>query len=127
MSSSSLEETKQFIGQLQHDIQIHIIEDYIKPQIKQDELKALVDEFDKLLMSEDCQHLKWQVLTEVVGKIIKSGDAAINAVSKSQSDISFQEIYQQHFVKKINTFTHPSFDNKPLFSMCASIVMQKWH
>ena len=104
MSSSSLEETKQFIGQLQHDIQIHIIEDYIKPQIKQDELKALVDEFDKLLMSEDCQHLKWQVLIEVVGKIIKSGDAAINAVSKSQSDISFQEIYQQHFVKKINTF-----------------------
>lgn len=125
--SSSLEETKQFIGSLQDDIQIHIIEDYIKPQIEQDELKALVDEFDKLLMSEDCQRLKWEVLTEVVGKIIKSGDAAIDAVSKSRSEIGFKETYQQHFVRKVNTFKHPSFNNQPLSSMYATIVMQKWH
>jgi len=125
--SSSLEETKQFIGSLQDDIQIHIIEDYIKPQIEQDELKALVDEFDKLLMSEDCQRLKWEVLTEVVGKIIKSGDAAIDAVSKSRSEIGFKETYHEHFVRKVNTFKHPSFDNQPLSSMCATIVMRKWH
>lgn len=125
--SSSLEETKQFISHLQDDIQIHIIEDYIKPQIEQDELKALVDEFDKLLMSEDCQRLKWEVLTEVVGKIIKSGDAAINAVSKSYPDIGFRTTYHQHFIRKVNTFKHSSFDNQPLSSMCATIVMQKWH
>jgi hypothetical protein len=125
--SSSLEETKQFIGRLQDDIQIHIIEDYIKPQIEQDELKVLVNEFDKLLMSEDCRRLKWEVLTEVVGKIIKSGDAAIDAVSKSYPDMGFRGTYYQHFVRKINTFKHSSFDNDPLSSMCATIVMQKWH
>jgi hypothetical protein len=125
--TSSLESTKQFIGRLQDDIQIHIIEDYVKPQIQHDELKTLVDEFDKLLMSEDCQRLKWEVLTEVVGKIIKSGDAAINAVSKSHSEIGFKETYHQHFVRKVNTFKHPSFDNQPLSSMCATIVMRKWH
>ena len=121
---TSLEDAKQLIDRLQHDIQIHIIEDYIKPQIKQDELKLMVDEFNRLLFSDDCRSLKWHVLIDIVGKIIKN-DVAINAVSKIHA--GFKESYEQHFVKKINMFTHPSFDNKPLWSMCATLTMQQWH
>ena len=50
---------------------------------------------------------------------------AINAVSKIHA--GFKESYEQHYVKKINMFTHPSFDNKPLWSMCATLTMQQWH
>jgi len=40
---------------------------------------------------------------------------------------SFKESYEQHFIKKVNTFKHSSFDGKPLASMCAELTMSKWH
>jgi len=40
---------------------------------------------------------------------------------------SFKESYEQHFIKKVNTFKHSSFDGKPLASMCAELTMCMWH
>ena len=49
---------KEFYDNLQQDIQTHIVEEFIKPQLQVDEL---IQEFDKQLMSEECQSLQWQV------------------------------------------------------------------
>jgi hypothetical protein len=112
---------KEIYDNLQQDIQKHLVEEFIKPQLQVDEL---IQEFDKQLMSEECQSLQWQVLQDVVSKIIENKAAFAQMLEKNNS---FKESYEQHFIKKINTFKHSSFDGKPLASMCAELTMQKWH
>ena len=51
---------------------INILEEYVKPQVIADEISNMLKEFDEKLMSEKCQGLEWQVLTEVVSKIINN-------------------------------------------------------
>ena len=95
------------------------MEEYIVPQLLEDEL---INKFDELLESEECQRLNWRVLTDVVRKIIENKYALAKMCKKN---VGFKDSYEQHFIRKINTFKDPSWD--PLSSMCAEFVMQKWH
>ena len=106
---------------LPEDIQVHLKNEYILPQLRGDDL---VKEFDKQLMSEECQRLVWQVLPDVVSKIIENNSAMAQMFEKYE-DIGFKESYEQHFIKGVNTFTQPSWDQ--LSSMCAELTMRKWH
>ena len=117
----SLKAVSQIFGRLQGDIQTHLIEEYIKPQLRGDDL---VREFDKQLNSEECRGLKWQVLGDVVGKIIENKDALAQMFEK-YDDIGFKEYYEQHFIQKRNQFTQPTWD--ALSSFCATLTKCKWH
>jgi hypothetical protein len=116
-----LEEASQIFGRLNDDIQIHLIEEYIKPQLRGDDL---VREFDKQLNSEACRGLKWQVLGDVVGKIIQNKEALAQMFEK-YDDIGFKPYYEQHFIQKRNQFTQPTWD--ALSSFCATLTMVRWH
>jgi len=108
---------------LQEDIKLHLIDEYIKPQLRGDDL---VKEFGILLESEKCQQLEWQVLTDVVRKIIDN-KVALAQMFEKYADIGFKDTYEQHFIQNIMTFKAPSWHNKPLESMCAELTMRKWH
>ena len=116
-----LQEASQIFGMLQEDIQLHLIEEYIKPQLRGDDL---VREFDKQLNSEECRGLEWQVLGSVVGKIIENKEALAQMFEKYE-DIGFKQYYEQHFIQKRNQFTSPTWD--ALSSFCATLTMCKWH
>ncbi len=120
-AAADLEEASQIFGRLQDDIQLHLIEEYIKPQLRGDDL---VREFEKQLNSEECRGLKWQVLVDVVEKIIENKEALAQMFEK-YDDIGFKEYYEQHFIQKRNQFTQPSWD--ALSSFCATLTMCKWH
>lgn len=115
----SIENAKVIYDNLQEDIQIKIMEEYIVPQLIEDEL---INKFDELIDSEECQRLNWQVVTDVVRKIIEN-ESAITKMCKK--NVEFKDSYEQHFIRKINTFKDPSWT--PLSSMCAEFVMRKWH
>ena len=117
----SLKEASQIFGMLQSDIQTHLIEEYIKPQLRGDDL---VREFDKQLNSSECSSLQWQVLVDVVKQIIENKEALAQMFEK-YDNIAFKYYYDEHFIKKQNTFTGPSWT--PLESFCASLTMAKWH
>ena len=121
---STLEKAKSIYNGLQEDIQKYLIEDYIKPQLRGDDL---VKEFEKQLMSEECRSLKWSVLTDVVSKIIENKLALEQMFTKYDNDLGFKECYEQHFIKNIMGFKNPSWDNKPLECMCAVLTMRMWH
>ena len=106
---------------LPEDIQVHLKEEYILSFVRGDDL---VKEFDKQLMSEECQRLGWQVLPDVVSKIIEN-DSAMAQIEKKYSNLNFRNSYERHFIKKINSFTHHSWT--PLNSMCAELTMRQWH
>jgi hypothetical protein len=116
-----LQEASKIFGMLQEDIQTHLIEEYIKPQLRGDDL---VREFDKQLNSEECRGLKWQVLSDVVGKIIEN-ESALAQMFEKYDDIGFKGYYEQHFIQKKNQFTSPTWD--ALSSFCATLTMCKWH
>jgi hypothetical protein len=115
-----MEKVKNIYDNLQEDIQIKIMEEYIVPQLIEDEL---INKFDELIDSEECKRLNWQVLTDVVGKIIEN-ECALSKMCKKDV-LGFKDIYEQHFIRKVNTFKDPSWT--PLSSMCAEFVMRKWH
>ena len=116
-----LKQAGKIFERLQDDIQIHLIEEYIKPQLRGDDL---VIEFEKQLMSTECQRLDWRVLFDVVEKIIKNKEALAQMFEKYDY-IGFKSSYNQHFIQKKNTFTLPSWT--PLSSFCATLTMCKWH
>lgn len=116
-----LKQAGQIFERLQGDIQIHLIEEYIKPQLRGDDL---VIEFEKQLMSIECQSLDWRVLFDVVEKIIKNKEALAQMFEKYDY-IGFKSSYNQHFIQKKNTFTLPLWT--PLSSFCATLTMRKWH
>jgi hypothetical protein len=118
---TNLQEASQIFVRLQGDIQTHLIEEYIKPQLRGDDL---VREFDKQLNSEECRGLKWQVLSDVVGKIIEN-ESALAQMFEKYDDIGFKGYYEQHFIQKKNQFTSPTWD--ALSSFCATLTMCKWH
>ena len=118
---ADLQEAFQIFGRLQGDIQTHLIEEYIKPQLKGDDL---VKEFDKQLNSEECSSLNWQVLVDVVGKIIENKEALAQMFEKYE-DNGIKTYYEQHFIEKINQFKSPTWD--ALSSFCATLTMCKWH
>ena len=118
---TNLQEASQIFGRLQDDIQTHLIEEYIKPQLRGDDL---VKEFDKQLNSEECRGLKWQVLVDVVKKIIEN-ESALAQMFEKYDDIGFKGYYEQHFIQKKNQFTSPTWD--ALSSFCATLTMCKWH
>ena len=115
----SIENAKVVYDNLQEDIQTKIMEEYIVPQLIEDEL---IKKFEELLESEECQQLNWRVLTDVVSKIIEN-ESVLAKMCKQ--NVEFKDSYEQHFIRKINTFKNPSWDS--LSSMCAEFVMRKWH
>ena len=118
----SLSQAAQIFTRLNDDIQLHLIEEYIKPQLRGDDL---VREFDKQLNSEECSNLNWQVLVDVVEKIIENEAALAQMCEKYEASIGFKRYYDQHFIQKVNSFKAPSWD--PLSSFCATLTMCKWH
>ena len=122
-NNNDLDQAKQILDKLQGDIQTHILEEYVKPQVIADEISNMIKEFDEKLMSDKCQGLEWRVLTEVVSKIINNKAALAQMCEKDT--MGFKDSYEQHFIKGKNTFTHPSWT--PLGSMCAELTMRKWH
>ena len=117
----NLQEAGKIFTKLQDDIKTHLIEEYIKPQLRGDDL---VREFDKQLNSSECSSLQWQVLVDVVTKIIEN-ESALAQMFEKYDDIGFKEYYEQHFIQKRNQFTQPSWD--ALSSFCATLTMCKWH
>ena len=122
VADPNLQEAGQIFSRLQDDIQLHLMEEYIKPQLRGDDL---VKEFDKQLNSEECQGLEWKVLVDVVGKIIQNELALAQMFEKYEDDVSFKTYYKQHFIDNINTFKAPGWD--ALSSFCATVTMCKWH
>jgi Glu-tRNA(Gln) amidotransferase subunit E-like FAD-binding protein len=122
-ATADLNQAKQILSKLQPDIQTHILEEYVKPQVIADEISNMIKEFDELLMSDKCQRLEWRVLTEVVSKIINNKAALAQMCEKDT--MGFKDSYEQHFIKGKNTFKHPSWT--PLGSMCAELTMRQWH
>jgi hypothetical protein len=120
----ALEKAKNIYNKLQEDIQKYLIEEYINPQLQGDDL---VKEFEKQLMSEECNNLQWQVLTNVVSKIIKNKSALEKIFKKYDNKLGFKECYEQHFIKNIMTFKGRLWHNKPLESMCADLTLRMWH
>ena len=120
---TGLKEAAQIFGMLQDDIQLHLIEEYIKPQLRGDDL---VREFDKQLNSDECSSLNWQVLVDVVKKIIEN-EAALAQMCEKYENIGFKRYYEQHFIQNIMTFKNPDWSGKPLESFCATLTMCKWH
>ena len=120
----TLEKAKSIYNGLQEDIQKMLIDEYVNPQLRGDDL---VKEFEKQLMSEECRSLKWSVLTDVVSKIIENKLALEQMFTKYDNDLGFKECYEQHFIKNIMGFKNPSWDNKPLECMCAVLTMRMWH
>ena len=120
----SLKEAGQIFVRLQDDIQLHLIEEYIKPQLRGDDL---VREFDKQLNSKECQSLDWEVLVDVVGKIVNNKEALAQMCEKYEADIGFKKYYEQHFIQNVLTFKNPDWRGKPLESFCATLTMCKWH
>ena len=116
---NKVNKAKSIYNGLQEDIQKHFIEEYIMPQLRGDDL---IQEFDKLIESEDCQNLKWDVLTDVVEKIIENKSALAQMCERNT--LGFKNVYHQHFIQNKKTFI--LFDC-PLSSMCAEFVMRKWH
>jgi predicted secreted Zn-dependent protease len=129
---ADLQKAKTLCDTLPSDIQCHITEEYIVPkgflgnQQSSELLRGddLIKEFDALLMSNDCQSLRWQVLPEIVSKIIENKSALAQMFEKYE-DVGFKQSYEQHFIKGVNTFKQPCWG--PLSSMCAELTMRKWH
>ena len=114
-----LDKVKSLFNGLQEDIQLYILQEYIIPQLRCDDL---INKFDRLLESTQSQRLEWHVLTDVVGQIIKN-KSAFEKMCEINT-LGFKESYHQHFIEKRNTFI--LFDC-PLSSMCGEFVMRKWH
>ena len=119
---TSLEKAQSIYNGLQTDIQRHLIEEFITPELNG---IGLIKEFDKIIESEECQRLDYKVLLDVVGKIINHSGAL--AQMCEIDTLGFKSVYHQHFIQGINTFKHPSFYGHPLDSMCLEFVMRKWH
>lgn len=119
----ALEKAKTIYSGLQEDIQKHLIEEYVNPQLRGDDL---VKEFEKQLMSQECRSLKWSVLTDVVSKIIEN-KLALEQMFTKYDNLGFQWCYEQHFIKNIMTLHDPSWENKPLECMCAVLTLRMWH
>ena len=118
----NIEKAKSIYNCLQDDIQKHLVEEYIIPQLKVDEL---IKEFDKLIESEECRRIDYRVLLNVVRKIINHSGALSQMCELNT--LGFKSLYEQHFIKGIMTFKHPSFYGKPIDSMCFEFAMRKWH
>ena len=65
---------KTFYDRLQPDIQIYFVDEFVKPQLVYDEM---INEFNQIIESEECQRLNWNVLLPVVTKIIHNKQAII--------------------------------------------------
>ena len=78
---SDLEKAQRIYNGLQTDIQRHLIEEYIKPELTGDHL---IKEFDRIIESEACQRLDWTALTDIVQKIInhKEGIVEVKILSR---------------------------------------------
>lgn len=113
------ESLKKFYDSLQPDIQIYFVEEYVKPQLIYDEM---INEFHRLIESEECQRLNWEVLMPVVTKIIHNKDAVTKMCELNT--LGFKDIYQQHIIYKMKTFARFECE---VSSMCAEFVMRKWH
>ena len=129
--NEDLTKAKTLCNALHEDIQTHITEEYImpakvphEPTVSVKECDDLVKEFDKQLMSDECRSLEWQVLQDVLGKIIKN-KLALEQMFEKYQDIRFTKSYEQHFIQGINTFKQPCWN--ALASMCAELTMRKWH
>ena len=121
--AQELEHAKQIYDKLVPDIQQVLEKEYIEPLLRGDDL---IKEFDEAFMSRRCASLEWQVIHDILGRVICHSGALAQAFEK-YDDIGFKGSYTQHFVKNINTFKHPSFDGKPLASMAAELTMRRWH
>ena len=117
--SEELNQAKAIYDGLQSDIQIHLMTEYIEPQLRGDDL---IKEFNILIESKECQRLDYSGLLDPVRKII--ANTAALAQMCELNPVKFKEVYEQHFIKKVNTFRRVSC---PYTSMCMEFVMLKWH
>jgi hypothetical protein len=119
MENKDLEKAQKIYNVLQEDIQKYLTEEYIMPELKGDDL---IKKFDLLIETTECQRLEWSVLVDLVGKII--GHSGALSQMCEINTLGFKNSYEQHFIEKKNAFI--LFDS-PLESMCAELVMKKWH
>ena len=119
--AQELKQAKQIYDKLVPDIQQMLEKEYIEPQLRGDDL---IKEFDEAFMSERCASLEWQVIHDILGRVIGHSGALAQAFEK-YDDIGFKDYYEQHFIQKINQFKSPSWD--ALSSFCATLTMCKWH
>jgi len=117
--TSELTQAKSMYDNLQGDIQTYITEEYIKPQLTNDEL---INSFHTIIESEKCQQLDYTELIDPVTKIIGNKSALAQMCEKNT--LGFKDVYHQHFVIKKNTFVRV---HCPYTSMCMEFVMRKWH
>ena len=115
-----LELAQKIYNGLQEDIQKYLIEDYIKPQLEEGD--KWITQFNELIESEECRHLKYECLIDPVTKIIQN-ETALAKMCKLNT-LGFAIIYEQHFIEKRNTFR---LVDDPYTSMCMEFVMRKWH
>ncbi len=115
-----MEEAKQLYDKLPSDIQTHLVEEYIKPQLNDCEKEISL--FHELLESEDCQRLNYNCLIEPLKKIINNEHGL--AKMRKLNTLNFNYYYTQHFIHKKNAFVLISC---PYASMAGCFVMMKYH
>lgn len=120
VEDADLQLAQKIYAGLQEDIQRYLIEDYIKPQLEEGD--KWISQFNELIESEECRHLKYECLIDPVTKIIQN-ETALAKMCKLDT-IGFNRIYRQHFIEKRNTFR---LVDDPCTSMCMEFVMRKWH
>lgn len=115
-----MNEAKQMYDKLPSDIQIHFVEEYIKPQLN--ECDAEISLFNKLLESEECQRLNYYCLIEPLKKIINNeyGLAKMRKLNK----LDFDYYYTKHFIEKKKSF---ELFTCPYASMALVFLMMKYH
>ena len=119
-ADKDLQLAQKIYSNLQEDIQRHLIEEYIKPQLE--EGNRWISLFNELIESEECSRLEYDCLIEPVTKIIQNETAL--AKMRKIDTLGFDSCYIQHFIKKQNTFR---LVDDPYTSMCMEFVMRRWH
>ena len=88
----------------------------------EDESTKWISLFHELIESEECSQLKYKCLIVPVTKIIQN-KYILDKMCKLNT-LGFDSIYKKHFIQKKNTFV---LFNDPYESMCAELLMIKYH
>lgn len=88
----------------------------------EEDANRLLSLFNELIESEECSRLKYHCLIEPVRNIIKNKIALEKMCQLNPS--GFSEVFRMHFIERKNTFV---LFNDPYESMCAELLMIKYH
>lgn len=113
--------TSEVIAQVDH-IEPNIVSNLVEKSSIMQYNNKLVEEYDRLIISDDAKNFKWQVLSEVVKNIIDDKETLDYMLKRDNDPFKFE--YERHFIQNKKAFS--LFSSKDA-SFCLSILMCKYH